>query len=144
VIVEITFLGLAVATLFVEATGIYPGGIIVPGYVALFLDQPLRILGTVVVGLLSWGCYRVLSRWVILYGRRRFVLIVLLGGVWAIVGYRILPSLWPASVDLRVIGWVIPGLIGNAIERQGFWMTLAAMGVASTVVFVMARLLFRV
>jgi poly-gamma-glutamate biosynthesis protein PgsC/CapC len=138
--IETAFLGLLVATLFVEITGIYPGGIIVPAYIALFLDQPLRILGTLAVAGLAWGTYRVLARWLILYGRRRFVLMVLLGGAWALLAWRFLPQLWPTSVELRTIGWVIPGLVANTIERQGIGLTLVAMGIASTLTYFLVRL----
>ena len=141
--IEIAFLGLAIATIFVEVTGIYPGGIIVPSYVALFLDQPLRVVGTLTVGILSWLSYRGLSCRFILYGRRRFVLMILLGGVWALLGYRLLPNLWPASAELRVIGWVIPGLVANTIERQGLWLTIMAMGIASTVTYFIAKLILQ-
>jgi poly-gamma-glutamate biosynthesis protein PgsC/CapC len=140
-IIEAAFVGLTVATLFVELTGIYPGGIIVPAYVALFVDQPLRIVGTLVVALLAWGAYRLLARIFILFGRRRFLLLVLLGGVWTLVGYRLVPMLWPASLELRAIGWVIPGLIANTFERQGFFITVLALGIASTITFFILRLL---
>jgi poly-gamma-glutamate biosynthesis protein PgsC/CapC len=140
VTIETALLGLLVATLFVEVTGFYPGGIIVPAYVALFLDQPLRVLGTVAVAALAWATYRVLSHWFILYGRRRFVLMILLGGVWALVAWRLVPEVWPGSVELRTIGWVIPGLIANTVERQGFWMTFLAMGVASVATYFLVRL----
>lgn len=138
--VETAFLGLLVATLFVEVTGFYPGGIIVPAYVALFLDQPLRVVGTVAVAALAWATYRALSHWFILYGRRRFVLMILLGGAWALIAWRLVPTLWPTSVELRTIGWVVPGLIANTIERQGVWLTLAAMGIASVVTYFLVRL----
>jgi poly-gamma-glutamate biosynthesis protein PgsC/CapC len=140
VTVEAALIGVLVATLFVEVTGLYPGGIIVPAYVALFLDQPLRIVGTVAAAVVAWATYRVLSRWVILFGRRRFVLMILLGGAWALIAWRFVPALWPASVELRTIGWVVPGLIANAIERQGGWLTLAAMGIASVVTYFLVRL----
>jgi poly-gamma-glutamate biosynthesis protein PgsC/CapC len=140
VTIETAFLGLLVATLFVEVTGFYPGGIIVPAYVALFLDQPLRVIGTVGIALVAWATYRALSRWLILYGRRRFVLMILLGGTWALVAWRLVPSLWPASVELRTIGWVIPGLVANTIERQGIGLTLVSMGVASVATYFLVRL----
>ena len=138
--IEAAFLGLLVATLFVEITGFYPGGIIVPAYIALFLDQPLRVAGTVAIALLAWATYRALSQWLILYGRRRFVLMILLGGAWALVAWRVLPALWPTSVELRTIGWVIPGLVANTIERQGVWLTLLATGIASVVTYFLVRL----
>ena len=135
------FVGLVVATLFTELTGIYPGGIIVPAYVAMFVDQPLRIAGTLVVAVCAWVTYRLLARYFILFGRRRFLLLVLLGGAWSLLGYRLVPLAWPASLELRAIGWVIPGLIANAFERQGVTKTVLALGIATAVTYFALRLL---
>lgn len=136
---ESAFVGLVVAVLFTEIVGIYPGGIIVPAYVALFVNQPLRLVGTLAVALLAWGTYCILTRWLIVFGRRRFLLLVLLGGVWALVGYRWLPAVWPETLELRTIGWVIPGLIANAMERQGATRTLLSMGIASGITYLILR-----
>jgi poly-gamma-glutamate biosynthesis protein PgsC/CapC len=139
--IEAAFIGLAIATLLTELTGLYPGGVIVPGYLALFADQPLRLAGTLGVALLAWGIYRVIARAFVVFGRRRFLLLVLLGGFWALVGYRVVPLAWPASLELRAVGWVVPGLIANAFERQGFVPTVAAMGIATAVTYFVLRLL---
>jgi hypothetical protein len=48
---EISFLGLLVSLLFIGITGIYPGGVIVPSYLGLFLRSPERIAGTLIVAL---------------------------------------------------------------------------------------------
>jgi poly-gamma-glutamate biosynthesis protein PgsC/CapC len=138
--VEAAFVGLLVATVFIELTGIYPGGIIVPSYLALFLNQPLRLVGTLAVALLAWATFRLIARFFVVFGRRRFLLLVLLGGAWALLGYRLLPQAWPASLELRAIGWVIPGLIANGFERQGLPLTVAAMGVASAITYLVLRL----
>jgi poly-gamma-glutamate biosynthesis protein PgsC/CapC len=132
---EAAFIGLVVAALFTELTGIYPGGIIVPAYIALFADQPLRMAGTLAVALLAWLTYRLIARHFIVFGRRRFLLLILLGGAWAVIGYRLVPLAWPASLELRAIGWVIPGLIANSFERQGALKTFLAMGVASGITY---------
>ena len=46
-------IGVMVSFAFYEMVGFSPGGIVVPGYVALFLDQPIRILVTLLVALLT-------------------------------------------------------------------------------------------
>ncbi len=142
--IEAAFIGLLVATLFTELTGIYPGGIIVPAYVALFVNQPLRMAGTLVVALLAWGTFRLISRLFIVFGRRRFLLLILIGGAWSLIGYRLLPLAWPASLELRAIGWIIPGLIANAFERQGWPLTLLALGIATAMTYLILRLVVMV
>lgn len=138
---ETLFVGLILSTLVVELTGIYPGGVIVPGYVALYLDQPLRLVGTLVAALLTLVVYRVLSNFFILYGRRQFVLLLFLGAVWSMLLQLFLPTLGVESLAWRTIGWVIPGLLANTLMKQSPVVTLLALGVASVGTFFVVRLL---
>jgi len=140
--IEAAFIGLLIAAFFTEITGLYAGGVIVPAYMALFVNQPLRFIGTLAVALLAWGTYRLLERGFVLFGRRRFLLLILLGGAWTFIGYRVLPMAWPESLELRTIGWVIPGLIANTFERQGFVLTVAAMGIVTAVTYFVLRFIF--
>jgi len=138
--VEITFLGLLIALLFIGLTGYYPGGIIVPAYLVLFMDQPLRIIGTLLAALLTLLCYRVASRYLILFGRRRFVFMILFGGVWTFLWILVFPVIIPVSFEFRVIGWVIPGLIANHFERQGVVITTAALITVTVITYFMGLL----
>jgi len=70
-------IGVMVSFAFYEIVGLSPGGIVVPGYIALFLDQPIRILVTLLVALLTYFAVKILSNYIILYGRRRFLAMVL-------------------------------------------------------------------
>ena len=124
---ELTFLGLLLSLLYVGITGLYPGGIIVPSYLVLFLNQPARIAGSLIAALLTFLCFRLVSRYVILFGRRKFVFMVLVGGIWTLLSLRMLPILFPLSLEFRVIGWVIPGLIANNFDRQGVVVTTASL-----------------
>ncbi len=125
--IEIPFAGVLLSLAFVALTGIYPGGIIVPSYLALFLREPERIVGTLLAAALALAAYRVAARWLILFGRRRFAFLILAGALWAALWSAVLPVLFPASLEFRVIGWVIPGLIASHMERQGTVATTAAL-----------------
>ena len=137
---ETFFIGIILAALYVEVMGIYPGGIIVPAYMALFLDQPLRVLVTVAAALLSLGSYRLLSRGFILFGRRRFVMLILLGALWGQAWFLVAPSIPSAPAELRIIGWVIPGLLANNLERQKFFQTLAALFTVSVLAYAVVKI----
>jgi poly-gamma-glutamate biosynthesis protein PgsC/CapC len=138
---ETLFIGLVASLLFVEIMGIYPGGIIVPGYMALYLDQPLRVAATLACALLSLLTYKVLSRFFILFGRRRFVVIILLGGFWAELWFLLFPQFFPVPMELRVIGWVVPGLLANNLERQKFIPTLASLITVSVITYFLAKVI---
>ena len=75
---EIVLAGVAVSLLFSELTGLSPAGLVVPGYIALSLQTPWRVLYTLLIAMLAWGAARLLERWMILYGRRRFAVLILL------------------------------------------------------------------
>jgi len=138
---EISFIGLLISLLYIGITGLYPGGIIVPSYLVLFMDQPLRIAGTLIVALLALFCYKFASRYLILFGRRRFIFMILLGGIWTFLWFQFFPFILPASLEFRVIGWVIPGLIANNFERQGVFITTASLVTVTVIVFFLGKVL---
>ena len=135
------FVGLLLSTLTVELTGIYPGGIIVPGYIALFIDQPLRIGVTLAAALLTLGTYRLMSRWLLLFGRRRFAMLILVGAAWSMLMQLTLPPLGASAFGWQVVGWVVPGLIANTLTRQSLLATALALGVTSAGTFLVMRLI---
>ncbi len=137
---EIAFIGLLLSLLFTGVTGLYPGGIIVPSYLVLFLNQPERIAGTLIAAVLTLIAYRFVSQYLILFGRRRFVFLILTGGVWALLWIAVFPSLFPQSLEFRVIGWVIPGLIANHFDRQGVVSTTAALATVTVVLHFLGRM----
>lgn len=138
---ETVFIGVVIALLYTEVTGIYPGGIIVPAFLALTLDQPVRALAAVGIACLSVAVYRAAARHLILFGRRRFVAMILLGGLWAQVWWLVAPSLFPAPASARVLGWVVPGLLANNLERQKFFPTLASLVTVTVVTYFLTNVL---
>ena len=139
-IVETLLVGLVLALLWAEITDLSPGGIIVPGYFALYLDRPLRAAATLAVALLTLAIYRFLARHLILFGRRRFVLMVLVGAVLSQGWLLVLPRVFAAPVELRVIGWVIPGILASSLVRQKVLPTLASLAAVATLTFAVVRL----
>jgi poly-gamma-glutamate biosynthesis protein PgsC/CapC len=138
--VETLLVGLVLALLWAEITDVSPGGIIVPGYFALTLDRPLRVAATLAVALLTLAVYKLLVRHVILFGRRRFVLMVLVGAVLSQVWLLVLPELFAAPAGIRVIGWIIPGILASSLARQKILPTLASLAAVSTLTFAVVKL----
>ncbi len=138
--VETLLIGLLLAVLWSEVTDLSPGGLVVPGYLALAFDQPLRIAATLGAALAAWAVYRLLARRLILFGRRRFVLTVLLGAVAAQAWAVLLPALVPDPAGLRVVGLIVPGLLASCLTRQRIAPTLASLAAVSTLTFAAAAL----
>ena len=139
-IFETLLIGILVAVLYVEIMDIYPGGIIVPAYFALYLDLPFRILATLFIAALTLLTYKMLSRMFILFGKRRFVLLILLGVIWAQLWSLIFPVLFDSSLELRAIGWIIPALLANNLEKQKIVPTIASLFTVSIVTYFLGRL----
>ena len=117
-------LGIALNLLFTEVLGLSSGGLVVPGYLALHLTQPSRLLATLAVGGATFASVRYgLMRLVVLYGRRRFGVTILTGFVLHGL-YTLALASAPAPADLRVVGYIVPGLIANTSLSQGFWTTV--------------------
>ncbi len=137
---ETLLIGFLVSMGFYELTGIYPGGIVVPGLLALYLPDPLRLAGTAAAALASLGVFRLLSARMILFGRRRFFVLAMTAGLLSAASAAAIPSLFPATPDLRAIGLVVPGLLANTCQKQGVVKTLAATCVAVTIITLASRL----
>ena len=122
---EIVLAGVAISLIFSELTGFSPAGLVVPGYIALCLQTPQRVIYTLGVAFVVLGITKGLSYFVILYGRRRFAIMVLLSfAVDFLIGQlRILPA------DPGMIGVLIPGIIAGEMEKQGIFKSLLSLAV---------------
>ena len=128
-------LGLVISLFFAEALGLTASGLVVPGYVALHLNQPLMVLGTLVAGILTMLIVQLIGRFIVLFGRRTMVLCVIVG---YLVGQAVPPllgtGLGAGAIDIGVIGYIISGLIGYWMVRQGVAETVATVITASFIV----------
>ncbi|MCB1184308.1 poly-gamma-glutamate biosynthesis protein PgsC [bacterium] len=132
-------LGLVVSLFFSEILGLAAGGLVVPGYIALYLDQPLRVLGTILAALVTYAVTRGAGRFVLLYGRRTMVFCVLAGYLFGFLTryLRVFNEAAGLGVDasvLQSIGYIIPGLIAYWMMRQGVIETLCTMIMAAFIV----------
>jgi len=139
-ILETLFIGLVLALLWAEVTDVAPGGLVVAGYFALYIDRPLRVAATLAAALIALAVYRFLAGHLVLFGRRRFVLLVLVGAVLSQAWLLLLPKAFGGPVELRVIGWVVPGILASSLVRQKALPTLASLAAVSTLTFALVRL----
>ena len=136
-------IGMVVSFAFYEIVGLSPGGIVVPGYIALFLDQPIRILVTLLVALLAYFIIGKLSNYIILYGRRRFLAMILIGFLLKWLVEEIIITIPISGIELRSIGYIIPGLIANEMRRQGILPTIYSLVIVSIIVRLILLLLLK-
>lgn len=126
-------IGVLVSVLLTELIGLSAGGVIVPGYVALLLDRPISLAGFILAALISFGCVRWLSQYVMLYGNRRFSLTLLIGMTLSIAAQWLSPALAAAHLEWAGIGFIVPGLLGHQFDRQGIVRSLIMLTIASVI-----------
>ncbi|MBI88451.1 MAG: poly-gamma-glutamate biosynthesis protein PgsC [Candidatus Marinimicrobia bacterium] len=134
-------LGIFLSLVLSETLGVTAGGIIVPGYIALYLHQPLQVLVTFFVAILVWAIIQILGNIIFLYGKRRIVLALLLGFFFGYISRNFV--FFPQDLgSVAVIGNIIPGLIANWMDRQGIVRTLSVVILTSVMVKLLVILLF--
>jgi poly-gamma-glutamate biosynthesis protein PgsC/CapC len=130
---EALFAGIFVSLAISELTGFSPGGVVVAGYLALFVSQPAWLAGTLLLALLTFGAVRLIGSRTLLYGRREFAVYVLTGICFNQAASLLSSAAYmPWDVSILVIGYLIPGLIARDFARQGIINTCLAMGLAVT------------
>ena len=118
-------IGMVLSLFLTETLGVTAGGIIVPGYIAMNLENPERLVITFGLSIITFLLIKLLSRYIMVYGKRRLVLALLIG---FLLGYltrsenNLVSSL--TELDFVVIGNIIPGLIANWMDRQGVLRTI--------------------
>ena len=118
-----------------EFVGVLTGGMISAGYLAYYFNSPTRIISTLLVAILITLAIKVLKNILILYGRRRFMLSVLLSIFFVYIFQKMYFYLSAFDVDLRIIGYIIPGLIANDMEKQGIIKTILSLLAISSIIY---------
>ncbi len=136
-------LGIIVSILIYERWRLTGGAAVVAGYLAMFVDRPVYLLTTALVSVMSFYLVqRFISRRMFLYGRRRLVVMVLTGMVLQFLTGAVaywFTSDWPWLVGLYGVGFVLPGLIAQDMERQGVRLTVLTVLACSFLTFVLFK-----
>jgi len=134
-LIEAVGLGMFLSLILTETVGLAAGGIVVPGYIALVLHDPIQIIITILAGIVTFMIVHVLSRYMIIYGRRLLIVSILIGYMVAYIT-RIAPMITvdTLAINIETIGFVIPGLIAYWMARQGIIPTVSAMLIVASLV----------
>lgn len=134
-LIEAVGIGMFLSLILTETIGLAAGGIVVPGYIALVLHNPVQVIITIVVGIITYLIVKLISLYIIIYGRRLLIISILIGYLISYIT-KISPmvAMNTLSINIETIGFVIPGLIAYWIARQGIIPTLSAMIIVSSLV----------
>jgi len=135
--------GLGVSLFMTEIFGLTAGGLIVPGYIALHLSKPLSVLLTLGAGILTYIIIQALSSVMIIYGRRRIVLLILMGYlIGSAARYFTGGPFHFEGIEFSIIGFIIPGLIAIWIDRRGMFESLSSLIIVSVIVRLILVIIF--
>ncbi len=142
-------IGIVISTLIYERWHVTSGAVVVTGYLALFVNRPVYIVVTVALGLIT---YQIVQRFIapriFLYGRRRLVVMVLTGMVlqiitgliaFAVNSSLVVNNAVPLVAGLYGVGFLLPGLIAQDMERQGSNITLLALAGATLLTYLILQ-----
>lgn len=136
-------LGIIVSTLVYERWRLTGGAAVVAGYLGLFIDRPLYIVTTVLLAVATYYLVQhVIARRMFLYGRRRLIIMVLTGLILqlftSLIAYLTSQDIiW--LTGLYGVGFVLPGLIAQDMERQGIAKTVLTALATALLTFVLFR-----
>ena len=132
---QVIILSVIISLIYTELTG-YSAGLVISGYLALNLQNPVRLFFTLASAAAAVGVCHLLSNVIILYGRRRFALLLLLTFFFS-WGVREL------GLSVSVIGTILPGLLAREFDRQGFLNTGLSLIITTGATFLCMLLLRR-
>ncbi len=137
---EVAVLGISLGLLFslicYLVTNLSPGGMITPGWLALTLvEDPKRVLLILaVIGLTYVGTLG-LRKVIILYGKRLFATVVMLGVFLQMTLFLIFLDVFPLLFAHETLGFIIPGLVAYQLVRQPVLATLTAATVVTSAAY---------
>jgi len=128
-------IGMLFGMFYYQRTGWACGGIITPGIVAIYIASPDKLAVSLAAALVTWALLELLVRRFSLYGRQRLAsaMLIALALRYPLVSVLGESSLW--------LGWVVPGLMGADMQRQGLVPTLAAVVAVSVATAMAVQLL---
>lgn len=144
---DIIIFGIILSIIFYEITEISPGGLIVPAYVAFYINTPQRIVITIVAGILTFLIVKFISNYTIIYGRRKFALCIAISfmirlllkyfNIYIVNEYEIY------ILGGSVIGVIIPGIMAQEMDRHGVVRTVSSLIILSIFIKAIVEVIYR-
>lgn len=141
---NIVLLGVIVSIIFFEITDISPGGIIVPGLMVLYINQPERMIYTIIVAIITYFIVKFISKYLIIFGKRRFVIMIFTSVLLNLLLSVVLNISSISMLNINIIGYTIAGLIANDIYKQGIKKTIPALVIVTAIVELIAIIITQV
>jgi len=139
-------LGVLLAVVCYLTTGLSPGGMITPGWVALVsIESPKHVPLIAITVLLTYFIIKGVQKIVILYGKRLFGAVVMVAILIEVTGSLLLLERSLGLFSNTTLGFVVPGLVTYQLLRQPLGATVLAIATVSafTYIAMLAAVLLR-
>ena len=123
-----------------EFLGILSGGLVSAGYISFYVNQPARVASTLLMAVAICLIVRALAHVMILFGRRRFILTMLVSILLTQILEAVLIVTSSVDIDMRIIGYIVPGLIANDMEKQGIFKTLIMICACAAIIWLILNI----
>lgn len=136
-------IGVIISLIFSEKFGIVAGGMVVPAYLALYFDSIENILIVYLISFVTCFIVKfVLPKFMIIYGRRKFVACMVISVIMKILIEFLFP-LFPFEVfEFRGISIIVPAILANTYTKQGVKVTVISSILVSLVVFIILNIIY--
>lgn len=145
---DIIIFGIILSIIFYEITEISPGGLIVPAYIAFYINTPQRIIITIIAGILTFLIVRFISNHTIIYGRRKFALCIMISFMIRLVvkyfNIYIVNEYEIYILGGSIIGVIIPGIMAQEMDRHGIVRTISSLMILSIFIKAVVEVIYKV
>ena len=86
--------GLVLSVFTAELFSLVAGGMVVPGYLATLLSEPVRIVEIFMISIVTWLGVGGIEKFTVLFGRRKVTITLLIGFIFNMITSKWLPSLF--------------------------------------------------
>ncbi len=125
-----------------ECFGVVAGGSICPGFLAMVCDDLPTIFLIFTITLIIYLLVQyVLPKIMIIYGKRRFTVVIILAIVLKLFFEIFFPTLPFATVGFRGVGVMSTGILANNCVKQGFRYTIIATAITTAITFILVQLI---
>lgn len=129
-------IGLCLSLLSEGLLGVSTGGMVVAAYLSMIWDDIPQICLIFAIAVATYTIVNyVLPKYLIIFGKRKFVATILVAVIFKLVLELCFPILPFAVVSFRGVGIITPALIANTANRQGFRYTIPAVLISGFLTF---------
>lgn len=95
-----------------------------------------RLLYSIILIILTIIIVKSISNYLIVYGKRQFAITVIIYYFLSVLFYRLLYVV----VDITPIGYIVPALIANDIQKQGIFNSLVSLIIVTVMTYLVVAL----